>query len=567
MKSLIHFALKLLVAFTLTTIANTALFAQPPDTLWTRTFGGGGDDSGWSVQQTSDSGYIIAGQTTSYGAGNQDVYLIKTNANGNLVWQHTFGGSDSDGGHSVRQTTDGGYVIVGLTVSYGAGGINVYLIKTNAVGDTVWTHTFGGNGDDDSYSVQQTSDGGYVIAGLTGSYGAGGYNVYLIKTDDVGNLAWQRTFGGNDNDYGFSVQQTTDGGYVIAGLTTSYGAGNQDVYLIKTNGVGNLVWQRTFGGNDNDYGYSVQQTTDGGYVIAGETTSYGAGENDVYLIKTDTAGNMVWQRTIGDNGHDCSFSVQQTTDGGYIIAGWKNYNDVYLIKTNAGGGMLDINTSPISPPISIPRNGGSFQYNINVHNWTTSPQTFSIWNKVRDSANLYTQVFGPITRSLPGGANPSRVLTQSIAGSISSGTLYFISYIGTYPNTIVDSSFFTITKSTIADGNPWISESGVTGDLFDEYAAVDVDVRAQHAAPLQTDIVPNPFNPTTTIRFDLPEAALVQLEVFDINGRSVGVQHVEPLQSGAHEITFDGSMLPSGIYVYRLSAGASTASGKMVLLK
>ena len=188
---------------------------------------------GQSVQQTSDGEYIIAGNTYSYGAGDYDVYLIKTDPNGDSQWQKTFGGSDSDHGYSVQQTTDGGYIIAGFTYSYGAGDYDVYLIKTDPNGNSQWQRTFGGPNYEDGYSVQQTSDGGYIIAGSTDSYGAEYTNIYLIKTDPNGDSEWQKTFGGNLGESGYSVQQTSDGGYIIAGLTDSYGAGNWDVYLIK----------------------------------------------------------------------------------------------------------------------------------------------------------------------------------------------------------------------------------------------------------------------------------------------------------------------------------------------
>jgi len=308
-----------------------------------KTFGGSDDDWGYSVSQTSDGGYIIAGGTKSFGAGNGDVYLIKTDGNGNQIWQKTFGGSNYDLGYSVSQTSDGGYIIAGWTYSFGAGISDVYLIKTDGNGNQIWQKTFGGSNWDLGCSVSQTSDGGYIIAGT--SFGAGISDVYLIKTDGNGNQIWQKTFGGSYNDEGNSVSQTSDGGYIIAGTTESFVAGDYDVYLIKTDGNGNQIWQKTFGGGSWDGGNSVSQTSDGGYIIAGTTHSFGAGISDVYLIKTDRNGNQIWQKTFGGSNYDGGYSVCQTSDGGYIIAGGiysfgAGGSDVYLIKTDGGGNQI-----------------------------------------------------------------------------------------------------------------------------------------------------------------------------------------------------------------------------------
>ena len=327
-----------------TTVNITLTVIYYVEIEWEKTFGGSNYDFGNSVQQTSDGGFIIAGRTLSYGAGNSDVYLIKTYANGNEQWSHSFGGSNSDYGESVRQTSDGGYIIAGRTLSYGAGSTDVYLIKTDANGNETWSQTFGGSNSDYGESVRQTSDDGYIIAGRTLSY-AGSTDVYLIKTDANGNETWCKTFGGSYSDYSRSVQQTSDGGFVIAGLTYSYGAGNSDVYLIKIDVNGNEIWYRTFGGSYDDIGFGVQQTTDGGFIIAGKTYSYGAGSEKVYLIKTDAWGNETWSKTFDGSGDNYSRSVQQTFDGGYIIAGktysyGAGYADVYLIKTDANGNEI-----------------------------------------------------------------------------------------------------------------------------------------------------------------------------------------------------------------------------------
>jgi hypothetical protein len=297
------------------------------DTLWTKTYGGTDIDECFSVKQTTDSGYIISGKTNSFGGS----YLIKTTANGDTLWTKTYGGTS----YSVQQTSDGGYIITG------AGSFGVYLIRTTSNGDTLWTKEFGGIDEDYGRSVQQTTDGGFIITGTTKSFGSGYYDVYLIKTYANGDTLWTKTFGGTDFDWGCSVQHTSDSGYIITGVTKSFGAGGGDVYLIKTTINGDISWSKTFGGIHEDWGWSVMQTTDGGYIIAGGTASFG---NDyyVYLIRTTENGDTLWTKTFGGTGSDCGYSVEQTADGGYIIAGITSSfgltpSDVYLIKTDANG--------------------------------------------------------------------------------------------------------------------------------------------------------------------------------------------------------------------------------------
>ncbi|MFA4872068.1 MAG: hypothetical protein WC610_03375 [Patescibacteria group bacterium] len=329
-------------------MSNSLSAGQAPPIEWQKTFGGTNtEDQANSVQQTSDHGYIVAGWTWSFGgAGSHndayDAYLIKTDTNGNLLWQKTLGGINGDIASSVQQTSDNGYIVAGATYSFGAGNSDAYLIKTDSKGNLLWQKTFGGTGEDWASSVQQTSDGGYIVAGLTQSFGAGSEDVYLIKTDANGNLLWQKTLGGTNGDMASSVQQTPDNGYIIAGWTTSFGAGSYDAYLIKTDANGNLLWEKTFGGTDWDWANSVQQTSDHGYIVAGSTSSFGAGYGDVYLIKTDSNGNLLWEKTFGGISDDGAFSVQQTSDNGYIIAGEiRSFQpiskDAYLIKTDSNG--------------------------------------------------------------------------------------------------------------------------------------------------------------------------------------------------------------------------------------
>ena len=326
------------------TSSMVAASDPPPETEWEQAFGGGFWEEATAVQQTADGGYVMVGVTYSYGAGQSDVYLVKTDALGNMEWQQALGGSDYDCGHAVQQTTDGGYIVIGDTNSYGAGQSDAYLVKADALGNMEWQQTFGGSDYDCGHAVQQTADGGYIVTGETHSYGAGQSDVYLIKTDALGNMEWQQTFGGSDYDGAFHVRQTTDGGYIIGGATNSYGAGLCDFYMVKTDALGNMEWQQTFGGSDWDDGLTAEQTADGGYVMVGETYSYGEGGGDVYLVKTDALGNMEWGQTFGDSDWDVAFSGQQTTDGGYIMAGLTysygaGQSDAYLVKADALGNM------------------------------------------------------------------------------------------------------------------------------------------------------------------------------------------------------------------------------------
>jgi hypothetical protein len=328
------------------------------DTQWTRTFGGTTWDCGKSVQQTTDGGYVVAGYTTSFGAGGYDVYLIKTDADGDTLWTRTLGGAREDVGQSVQQTSDSGYIIAATTYSFNAGTCDVWLIKTDADGDTLWTRTYGDTSDMAGYSIRQTADGGFVVTGIRVPTMSRDVDVLLIKTDAHGDTVWTRTFGGVNEDRGNSVQQTTDSGYIVTGYTASFGAGSYDVWLIKADADGDTLWTRTFGGTDWDQGNSVQQTVDGGYIVTGYTASSGAGSYDVYLIKTDAGGDAQWTRTFGDTDWDRGNSVQQTADGGYVVVGFAmslggSGHDVYLIRTDSLGNaaVAEPETSPTRAPV------------------------------------------------------------------------------------------------------------------------------------------------------------------------------------------------------------------------
>ena len=322
-----------------------AITDKVKDILWKKTFGGGDDDVANSIQQTKDGGYIVAGWTKSLYSGWQDAYILKFNSKGGVEWQKTFGGEKDDVANSVQQTTDGGYIVAGWTYTPGSAWQDVYVLKLNSKGDLEWQKTLGGGDHDVANSIQQTKDGGYVVAGWTKSSGSGWEDVYILKLNSKGAVEWQKTFGGKGYDVANSVQQTMDGGFIIAGVTKSIGFGAEDMYILKLNSKGDLEWQKTFGGKNNDGANSIQQTTDGRYIVAGWTKSFGSGGEDVYILKLNSKGGVEWQKTFGGKYSDGAKSIQQTTDGGYIVAGWTNsfssgyYTDVYILKLNAKGDL------------------------------------------------------------------------------------------------------------------------------------------------------------------------------------------------------------------------------------
>lgn len=274
---------------------------------WTKRFGGKFEDSGKMVLQTSDGGYGVVGMTESYGAGKSDVWLVKTNPRGFKEWDRAFGGAERDNGNSMRETSDGGYIIVGCTESYGDGEKDLWLIKTNSMGFKAWDKTLGGGAQDCGWSVEQTSDGGYITGGVTESFGTGTNDAWLVKFDSIGEVVWEKTFGLDGSDEARSVQQTEDGGYIITGQTSLIEEGISKVWLIKTDSEGNTQWEQTFGkGNGN----AVIQLDDGGYCITGSS-----------LLRTDWEGVVIWETPLGQNGMDEGTSVQQTSDGNLIVTG------------------------------------------------------------------------------------------------------------------------------------------------------------------------------------------------------------------------------------------------------
>jgi len=325
-------------------IYSITIYMLVSQALFAKAFVGPQGEYAWSIVQTSDGGYAVAGWTNSFGAGGDELLVLKLTSSGGLSWDKTFGGTAFDGDPSIIQTSDGGCAVAGYTNSFGAGVSDCLVLKLTGSGDLSWAKTFGGANYDDPYSIIQTSDGGYALAGYTNSFGAGGHDFLVLKLTGSGDLQWAKTFGGTLDDEAWSITQTSDGGYALAGWTWNFGARYQDFFVLKITSSGDFQWAKRFGGADFDYAYSIIQTSDGGYAVLGETKSFGAGRRDFLVLKLTGSGDLSWAKTFGGTNDDYPRSIIQTSDGGYALAGWTlgfgaGNTDVLVLKLTGSGDL------------------------------------------------------------------------------------------------------------------------------------------------------------------------------------------------------------------------------------
>ncbi|MBA7527453.1 hypothetical protein ES705_19629 [subsurface metagenome] len=309
---------------------------------WARTYGGIDFDRAFFIQQTSDGGYVAAGYTASSGAGISDFWVLKLSLAGVIEWQHTYGGSGDDVAYAVQETSDEGYIIAGNTYSFGAGGSDYWILKLTSVGDVEWQFTYGGIGDDTAYAIQETSDGGYIVAGYTHFFGAPISDIWILKLTSGGDIEWQHIYGGTGDDKAYSVQETSEGGYIVAGSIQYLGALDHDFWVLKLTSAGFFEWQRIYGGYGDDVANCIQETSDGGYVVTGNTYSFGAGDSDLLALKLSSAGDIEWQRTYGGSEEDVAYYIQETSDEGYVAAGYTDSfgageSDFLLLKLFSDG--------------------------------------------------------------------------------------------------------------------------------------------------------------------------------------------------------------------------------------
>lgn len=324
----------------MTGVLVSLLVSQGP---FARAYGGGDLDRACSVIRTSDGGVAVAGTTWSFDAGWGDLLVIKLNPSGNPDWARTYGGTDGDEASCMIQTQDGGFAMAGWTWSFGSGNTDLLVIRTDASGSPLWTRVLGGTGHDRAYSVIQTSDAGFAVAGMTHSFGYGWSDVLVIKMDSSGAVEWAMTFGGTDGDEAQSIIQTSDGGFVVAGLSSSFSTYyNNDFFVLRLTSSGDLLWSMAIGGDGDDRAFSVAQAQDGGYLAAGETYSFGSGAGDFFVVKLSPSGSVSWAKAIGGTEPECAYSMIRSADGGYALAGNTVSvpgNDVLIAKITPSGSL------------------------------------------------------------------------------------------------------------------------------------------------------------------------------------------------------------------------------------
>lgn len=315
--------------------------------IWCKTFGGVQPDGGRAVNETADGGFIITGYTFSHGTGDADILVVKVDQKGGLVWARSFGGAGTEYGYGCKAVEDG-YVIAGYTTSFGEGSRDIYILKLDFNGEEIWSKSYGGPSWDVGMAVDGSNKDGYYVCGYTHSFGEGEEDIYVIKTDPDGRKIWSETFGGERYEFGNSIARTSDGGCVVGATTGTFGKGNADFYLIRIDADGNKIWERPYGnkgrrGYGFDWCHSMSLTRDGGSVCVGYTDSQDI--MDAHVVKFDDTGNEVWARSFGNKPfYDYGHTVCEIEDGGYIVCGVtksiQGDNDIALTRLNKNGKLL-----------------------------------------------------------------------------------------------------------------------------------------------------------------------------------------------------------------------------------
>jgi len=492
---------------------------------WARTFGGGMVEYGANIIRTSDGGFAIAGSTFSYGSSGEMV-LGKTDATGHLLWAKGFGGTSYEYGNAVAQTYDGGYAVVGLTYSYGAGGYDLFLVKTDASGTMQWARTFGGSGYDQAHSVIQTADSGLVVAGETQSFGSGPSEFLVTKFSSTGTLQWARTVGGTSVDEAFYMSATSDGGYIMAGRSGSFGSG----YLVaKFNSGNTLDWARMISGGYY-YSFIVAGTVigalDGGYIVTMSGWDYGSGCDDIITVKLSSTGAFEWGRAAGTPINDMGHGMVQTPDSGYVVS----------------GATEEYNTGPMEMVVLKYAKDGTYLWAKSFDHDGTDDEAYCLTLASDNDIivfGTYSNDFG-ISEFDPSGANclainwSPTVMAITPTASSCSPTV-----------TPITATATSITPNAITITPPSATQC-------------ELDLAESEAG--------NPFGMWVSegkVHFTLPADAKVSIRVYDACGRLVDVPWDGNLGQGKHEVGLSG--LSCGVYMVEMLALDQRVMAKAVV--
>jgi hypothetical protein len=476
-------------------LVMTAVSAQCEvgDTLWTHFYGGFNNDCVTAIDRTADGGFIIAGWTTSFGNGSSDFYLIRVDASGETLWTRTYGGQDDDAALSARVTRGGGIIMAGWTKSYGIGGTDIYLVKTDSNGNQLWDHTYGGTLDDTARCIRQTTDGGYIICGSTCSFGSdsGAFDIYVIKTDSSGDTAWTYTYGGILNDGASGICQTTDSNFVLTGWTATPD-GNHNIYIEKIDQSGQSMWYWGYAAGIDCQGNSIVETPDGNAVIAGYTFDPQMALQ-CYLAEIGPYGIPQWSQNYGGSHHELGYYVSKTNDNGFIIAGsrWISFfpdtTRFYLVKTDSAGN---------------PQWDRAYGFGLMDEGACVTPTA--------DGHYLFA-----------GNSNLIGIGTYDICLVKVKGSAM-----------LIDDDISEMPKSFSIDGN-----------------------------------YPNPFNNQTLIKYDMSADGDVKLEIFNVLGQRMTTLVDGYQKAGTHQVNWNASGCRSGIYFCKAQTGRSIETIRMLLLK
>ncbi len=481
---------RIICVFALWLVLFSQGFAQAPDTLWSRTFGGPLHDYGFCIQALPDGGFAIAGfLDDTFTNPESNGCLIRTDSNGVLIWEQVFGGEGADEIYSVEPTVDGGFILAGWTESYGSGDKDAWLLKTDPDGTLDWSQLYGGTEDDIFNYAIPTMDSGYILVGYTNSSAAGAEDILIIKTDSEGQEEWTNVFGGPHRDEAKHVQQTVDGGYIVTGWSCSEETGILNVFLLKMDTDGQSEWTTAYDDDDNvAIGNYIQQTSDGGYIVVGDTW---VSNFEVFIMKTDSDGNIRWNNLYGAELFDLGNCIRETPDGGYIIAGSYSINnetdmDLWLLKIDADGEEV--------------------WSRIVTGNRNERAESFDFTPDGGIIAAGYTESFGP------------------------------------------------------GDNDIWLVRFGADISRTDEF----ISTIPQFV--VIGDIYPNPFNSSTSVTIGLPAPSFLSIRVYNLLGQEICVVMNTEFPAGQHRFPFHANDLASGVYFIQATVPGGWSSVQKVQL-